>query len=283
MFERFEQYLRKQDKAEGTVTGYQGDLEKFRGWFEQDTGETLESETVTAMDVIAYRKHLMDAKLEAATINRSLTSIRQWLRWAGSDEANNVRHIKVAGRLAPKGLERRQVARLLRVAKRGRHPPRDLALVTLMVETGLRVGEVAGLLLDDLTIRERSGWVRVRGAKGLKERRVPLNVGARRALKGWLEIRPACGEDAVFLSQKGGGLSKNGMQRVIAGLAGEAGIEMSAHTLRHTFATNYLERSKDLVGLSWLLGHRNINSTAVYVQPTMADLAERVEDAGMTG
>jgi site-specific recombinase XerD len=73
------------------------------------------------------------------------------------------------------------------------------------------------------------------------------------------------------------------MQRVIAGLAGEAGIEMSAHTLRHTFATNYLERSKDLVGLSWLLGHRNINSTAVYVQPTMADLAERVEDAGMTG
>ena len=282
MFAEFEAHLRQRDMAEGTVVGYLQDLKLFRAWFEDDTGESLSDETVTAMDVIAYRKHLIEERIGVATINRRLTAIRQWLRWAGNGEADGVRHVKTSGRLAPKGLERRQVSALLRAAKRGRHPRRDSALITLIIETGLRISEVANLRLGDLTINGRSGEVRIVGAKGMKTRRVPLNAGARRALREWLEVRPADGEN-VFTSQKGGRLSKSAMQRIISNLARDAGLEnVSAHTLRHTFATNYLEQTHDLIGLSRLLGHTNLNTTAIYAQPSMADLAERVEKASLT-
>ena len=283
MFDDFEAHLRKMDRAAGTIRGYLADLGQFREWFERDTGETLNVATVTAMDLVAWRQKLRADRLGAATINRKLTAVRQWLKWGGNHEADNVRQVQTGPRLAPKGLARRQVAALLRAARRGRHPRRDLALVGLLVETGLRIGEVAGLKLGDLTINGRSGSVRVVHGKGLKERVVPLNAGARRVLREWLEVRPASFGEYVFTSQKGGALSKNAMQRVVAVLAQAAGLEdVSAHTLRHTFATNYLEATGDLVGLAQVMGHANINTTAIYARPSLDDLAERLERVGLT-
>jgi len=280
MFEDFAEFLRQNDRASGTVLGYVADLSAFRAWFEADTGEVLDGATVTALDVASYRKYLVEQRLSAATINRRLSAISRWLRWLGNDEASQVRQVQGAARLAPTGLTRREVAAMLRAARRGRHPRRDLALVTLMVETGLRVGEVAALRLGDMTLNGRSGSVRVAAGKGLKTREVPLGRGARAALREWIETRGNGGE-WVFISQKGGRLSKNAVQRVIATLATNADLEASAHTLRHTFARNYLEKTGDLVGLARLMGHSNINTTAIYAQPTMDDLAERVESAGI--
>lgn len=284
MFAEFETYLTKQDRAEGTVRGYIQDLNLFQKWFEADTGEALTAMVVTSMDAIAYRKHLIEERLSAATVNRRLTAIRCWLRWAGNNEVEHVRRVKIGRRLSPKGLDRRQVARILRVAKRSRHPRRNLAIITLMIETGLRVGEVSDLRLADLTINGRSGSVKVVGiAKGLKARVVPLNAGARRALNAWLTERAELGSEHVFISQKGGALSKNAMQRMIGNLARDAGVDdVSAHTLRHTFAKNFLDETKDLIGLAQLLGHTDINTTAIYARSSMADLAEGMERACLT-
>ena len=151
-----------------------------------------------------------------------------------------------------------------------------------MLQTGLRVGEVAALRRSDVVLRDRAGTVRVRNGKGLKEREVPLNATARRALRQLLEQEPAARpEAAVFRSGRSPVMPVRSIQNVIAALVRRAGLttsEISAHRLRHTFALAWLRQHPGrLVELAQLLGHENLDTTAVYTRASAADLARGVE------
>ena len=130
-------------------------------------------------------------------------------------------------------------------------------------------------------IQERQGRVHIRG-KGNRERYVPLNTTARRALHAYLHAREATGtQDPVFLSETGTALSIRSIQSLITELARRAHlsrIPVSAHTLRHTFALGYLkENPGKLVELATLLGHESLDTTAIYSLPSEEDLAAEVE------
>ena len=158
---------------------------------------------------------------------------------------------------------------------------RNYAVVQLLLQAGLRVSEAAALHLEDLEIHERQGRVHIRG-KGNKERYVPLNATARRALHAYLDAREAVGtQDPVFLSETGTALSVRSIQSLITELARRAHlrrIPVSAHTLRHTFALGYLkENPGKLVELATLLGHESLDTTAIYSLPSEEDLAAEVE------
>lgn len=149
------------------------------------------------------------------------------------------------------------------------------------MQAGLRVSEAAGLRIEDLEIRERQGKVRI-GGKGNKERHVPLNTTARRALQAYLDEREETGaQDPVFLSDTGAALSVRSIQSLITELARRAHISripVSAHTMRHTFALGYLKQnSGKLVELATLLGHESLDTTAIYALPSEEDLAADVE------
>lgn len=151
-----------------------------------------------------------------------------------------------------------------------------------MVQAGLRVSEVATLRIGDTIIRERSGGVRVRQGKGLKAREVPLNATARRALRLYLGARNgADAQESLFLSERGGAMPARTIQAVISQLARRAGIDrvrVSAHTLRHTFALNYLRQNPGkLVELASLLGHESLDTTAIYTRPSSEELAQDLE------
>ncbi len=203
---------------------------------------------------------------------------------------------------APKGLNDRQVNALLREASRSRHPARAYALLQVLLQTGMRIGECAALDYEDIAFGERGGVVTVRAGKGNKARSVPLNSSARQALAGytaptlgveptvravapaWLRRRRGVEGTPLWGSQKGGRLSVQAMRRVIDFLVRDCSAQgllpevAGAHTLRHTFATFYLKDNPgDLLGLATLLGHSSLDTTRIYGQPTGEMLASRVD------
>ena len=184
----------------------------------------------------------------------------------------------------PVGLTDIEVHALLRAAGASSHglAARNYALVQLMLQAGLRVGEVAALRVADITMSDRSGSVRIRHGKGLKAREVPLNATARRALKQYLDRSPGQDKDApLFVSSRDTAMPVRTIQAVIASLARRARLKrvaVSAHTLRHTFALGYLrDNPGKLVELASLLGHDSLDTTAVYTRPSRDDLAADLE------
>lgn len=179
-------------------------------------------------------------------------------------------------------LNGRQIGRLLAVLEGPRWlDKRNVAIVSLLVRTWLRVSEVVSLQLEDVTLSERKGQIVMRQGKGLKERTVPLSRMARAALVAYLEKRPSATKSTLFISQSGSPLASRDVQRLVKSASLKAGITSSAtpHTLRHSFATRALRQGKmDLATLSHILGHENLTTTARYLHPDETKVAEMIED-----
>lgn len=163
------------------------------------------------------------------------------------------------------------------------------------------MSECAALTFEDITLGERGGLIQVRAGKGNKARSVPLNASAREAIVAyvaprlgveqpslkkvvarWPKSKSPEAHGPVFLSQKGGALTTSAMGQMIAELVKAAGAlvpeETSAHALRHTFARSYLAQNPgDVVGLATLLGHSSLDTTRLYAEPSVEQLAQRVE------
>ena len=248
--------LAAEDLSAATRRGYHYDLLQFAAWYAALYGSPPELARLTEHDIIAWRQHMIARRqLRATTINRRLEAVRRLLRWAevtGAVAANvaaGVRTIRLTGDRQPVGLTALEVHGLLRAAGESSHglARRNYALVQLMLQTGLRIGEVAALRRADITVRERASVLRVRHGKGLREREVPLNATARRALRQIFERDPAMArpEDPVFRSTRNEPLPVRSIQNTIAGLVRRAGLKragISAHSLRHTFALAWLRQ-----------------------------------------
>lgn len=287
----FLDHLAAADRSAATRRGYRYDLLQFAAWYTGLHGAPPELARLTEHDVIAWRQHMLTLRqFKATTINRRLEAVRRLLRWAEtcgavtSNVARDVRTVRVARDRQPVGLTTAEVHGLLRAAGASSHglARRNYALVQLMLQAGLRVGEVAALCRGDVTLRERTGAVRVRHGKGLKDREVPLNATARRALRQLFEQAPAARpEDAVFRSTRDDPMPVRSIQNAIAGLVRRAGLKrsgLSAHSLRHTFALAWLRQHPGkLVELAQLLGHESLDTTAIYTRVSGDDLARDVE------
>lgn len=173
---------------------------------------------------------------------------------------------------------------LLRTAGQSSHglAKRNYAIIQLMLQAGLRISEVISLQHGDITLQAKSGMINIVDGKGLKSREVPLNLTARRALKNYFALCPNRDpQTRVFLSKRQRPISLRSVQAMITSLVKRAKltrIPVSSHTLRHTFATNYLRANPNhLVELAQLLGHDSLNTTAVYTKSSQAQLAEAVE------
>ena len=275
--------LARDDLAPATLRGYRYDLRHFLAWHQSVQDAAFAIERLAEYELIAYRQHMVAAGRRPATVNRRLDALRRLCRWAhgtgalATDAARGVRPMRTTRNQQPVGLTDVEVHALLRAAGASSHglAARNYALVQLMLQAGLRVGEVATLRMADIIMSDRSGSVRVRHGKGLKAREVPLNATARRALRQFLEGHPTPRKktDALlFVSSRDTAMPVRTIQAVIASLAGRARLKrvaVSAHTLRHTFALGYLhDNPGKLVELASLLGHDSLDTTAVYTRPT---------------
>ena len=282
-FSDFQQALLEEGKSPRTIRSYLSDLRHFATWFAQTNGEELAPQRITLLDVRYYRSHLVTVvRFRPSTVNRRLAALSKYCRWAmaqGLLQGDPTKDVKGVSQVkgAPKALQPVELRRLLREVHKG-GKVRDIAIVELLANTGLRAGELAKLTLEDLEISERKGTVTVRSGKGAKYRQVPLNADARRAIANYLEVRHQGEDDHLFIGQRGGALTPSAIWRVVRKYGQRAGFEISPHTLRHTFGTR-LVRSKgvDLVTVAAMMGHESLDTTAIYTKPSEEDMAEAAE------
>ena len=177
-------------------------------------------------------------------------------------------------------LDQEQVQALLDAARRTRAPERDVAAIFMLVDTGMRCSELTGLKVTD--VDRGSGELTVIG-KGNKKRTVYMGVGSRRALWRYMEADrvQALPDEPLFVSvggvKNGQGMTHTGIHMIIqkAGkAAGVKGVRCSPHTLRHTFAVNFLRGGGNLFELQQLMGHTDLTVLRRYVTLAEADLAQ---------
>ena len=220
--------------------------------------------------------------LSGRSIQRRLSALRTFLDFlireglADRNPARSVRAPKVARRL-PKSLDPDEAASLLDgQPPEGYEAVRDLAMLEILYSSGLRLGEVQGLVLGDLDLS--SGLVSVLG-KGSKRRIVPVGGKAREALGRWLAIRRGGDEAAVFVSRAGRRLGARAIQDRVRRFAARHGIDLHPHMLRHSFASHLLESSGDLRAVQELLGHADLGSTQIYTHLDFQRLAAVYDEA----
>jgi site-specific recombinase XerD len=141
---------------------------------------------------------------------------------------------------------------------------RDLAMFTLMLRCGLRISEVAKLALSDLYLEEDAPRMLVRG-KGSRQRVMYLSPQAVRVLKDYLVTRPTAASDFVFLSYQMNGLTTHSIHMRLLHYRQLAGLTLTAHRLRHSFANDLLNADMPITSIQKLLGHRWIETTQTYV------------------
>ncbi|MGI9952005.1 tyrosine recombinase XerC [Moorellaceae bacterium AZ2] len=274
--QEFAAYLTgEKNVAAGTLKAYLTDLRQFASFIEKNLGPAAHPNQVDHALVRRFLGWLNAQKQQKSSMARKLVALRVFYRYLlreGLVDRNPVDTIKAPRQ--PKRLPRYVTYHdLLRLLEIPVHTPlglRDRAILETLYASGVRVGELVNLDLDDLDLK--SGHLRVMG-KGRRERLAPLGSAALAALEDYLHsARPLLerkgrgSEKALFLNYRGGRLTCRGIRERLEYYVRKASLsrDISPHTLRHCFATHMLERGADLRAVQELLGHARLSSTQVY-------------------
>jgi integrase/recombinase XerC len=265
-----------------TIRAYLSDLKDFRRYL----GSWDQVRSVADVDVFHVRGYLAErfGKIKKVSVGRKLAAIKTFFRFLmrervlSSNPAAGIRAPKREKPL-PRAMSVDEVNRFF---QRNRDmTKRDAAIFELLYSSGLRVGELTGLHLGDLDLK--NGWVRVIG-KGNKERYAPIGSRALKALEDYMPLRALTAmrnasveaRDALFLNSRGGALSSRSIRRILKRYLDSAGQarDASPHTFRHSFATHLLHGGADLRSIQELLGHSSLSTTQRYTKVDLGRLME---------
>ena len=279
--------------SRNTLAAYAKDLEDFSADLVAN-GRTIA--TATSDQLRAYLSRLAKRGLKAASVARRLSAVRQLYRFLygegrrSDDPAAAIEGPK-RGRSLPKVLSIAEVDGLLAQARgelsseslsKRLRAARLVCLLEVLYATGLRVSELVAL--PETAARRDLRMLIVRG-KGARERLVPLNDAAKRAMADYLTLRDEAklGRSKWLFPSFGeaGHLTRQHFARDLKALAGAAGLKpakVSPHVLRHAFASHLLQNGADLRSVQTLLGHADISTTQIYTHVLAERLKSLVRD-----
>ena len=287
--EAFLEALRNRAVSEHTLSSYESDLRDFQSFLKL---RKTNFESVDHVSIRDFLSHLYERKLEKTSVARKLACLRTFFKFLVRDGRlkSNPAELISSPRLPkklPSYLSEKEAATVVEVPHgtcvKDR---RDRAILELLYASGLRVRELVGL--NDENIDTSQQLVRVFG-KGRKQRIVPFGEFAGRALAEYLAERDRMGlsqpEDdghiPVFVSLRGRRLNARDVQRLVEKTRMQlpSGKRLTAHTLRHSFATHLLERGADLRAIQELLGHSSLATTQKYTHVTLEHLRAEYDKA----
>jgi site-specific recombinase XerD len=282
MFTAYQNWLPYQPLAANTKRTYRTRVHQYCTFLttrKQEYGDPLADSYARDYAVRDYKLWLKTQRhAQPSSVNLSLAAIDHFYNFLHLTKPAVKREDLI--KQSPRGLSPEEQVRFLRAVERCASS-RDRALAHLFFYTALRLHEVAALTIDDVRISARKGVAIVRSGKGDTYREVPLNQDARDTLRLWLDERAhTFGETAhiaVFLSRKGQPLAERSMDYLLRRLATDAGLECSAHTLRHTCLTNLVRSGNDIVLVAEIAGHKRLETTRRYTLPSQADREQAME------
>jgi len=285
--EAFINYLHNVKKtSKNTEMSYRRDLLKLIPWLEARS--ITDVKNVKKEDLALYIRHFEDEKAAPASVSRSIASIRAFFNYLEKEgiieesPAEGMKSPKIEKKL-PQIMTQDEVIRLLEQPS-GDTPKelRDKAMLELLYATGMRVTELITLKLSDLNLQ--MNYVDCHDPN--KDRIIPFGIEARNALKNYIEhSREAMienkNEDTLFVNCSGQPMSRQGFWKLIKYYTKRAGIQMdiTPHTLRHSFAAHLVENGADLRSVQEMLGHSDISTTQIYAALSHNHIREVYEKA----
>ena len=283
---------KERDVSPNTIAAYRRDLTGFERFLHEHLGTAgIAWEQVDRLTMRSWLAHLHRRGLAKRSSARALSAVRSFFRFlhrADRVEANPARAVgsPKLDRHLPGHLDVTQVTTMLAAsatrAQEGRFTDvRDRAILELFYSAGLRLEELRGIDTSDLDLV--AGLVKVRG-KGRKERLVPVGGPAQYALREYERARDLLVSDvgtaaerrALILSQRGRRISRRALHNAVVARLREVdeGAGLSAHSLRHSFATHLLDGGADLRAVQELLGHSSISTTQIYTHTSVERLKQ---------
>lgn len=266
-------------------------LDKFIAWL-LETGKT----DVSAFVIKSYIAHISNTptrrgqELSMRSVEVYFINIRSYMRWLVREGIITECPAETVTVPKPRKPEIKpftpdQVRLLLNACKRTTAPERDTAILSLLIDSGLRASELCGLKLMDVNLTTTHGTVTVTG-KGNKKRTVPFSRETARAIWIYLQANPREPHCQLFtgnrgLSQGGRVLTRSGLQQLfnrLESMTRVTGVRCSPHTCRHTFAIEFLRAGGNLLALQLMLGHESLEMTRIYAKLAAADVANQHRD-----
>lgn len=275
VIEEYLEYCQIAGRSKDTVRTYRYNLERWSDYMHNRDCEYLID--ITKRDLRSYFAKLQARDLSPFTVDQRWRTIHTFYNWCIQEDMTDTNLMKKVprpqlprNRNVPR-LTQEQFERLLQAALDTHYSERNIAIVLLLGDSGLRRGEVVRLNIDDVNFGDQ--YVDVDG-KGNKERKAPLSDVTAAAVKKWLEVRPNVDHDALITDRNGERISGDAIRFVVYRLRDKVGVDrLYPHLLRHTFARLFLRGGGDLKSLQEILGHEKASTTAsIYLEPDIDDL-----------
>ena len=266
---KFVESLKSKGRSPATVLAYRSDLEQLVDFLIKR--EKVTPDAVRPDDLDSFRDTLLANKYTPKSVSRKLNAVKTFFRWMitenvmTNDPSASVAHPKIENAL-PKFLSQLEYRALRDVV---RNDTRIAAIIELILQTGLRISEVASLKLEN----SKSGNLKIEAYATQPERNVPLNKPASDVLDLYLAIRPKAESPYVFISKNGKPLAVRNIRASIARYMQRAELpSYSVNDLRTTFIVENLKAGVDLVVLSQVSGHKRLSTTERYLE--LAEITE---------
>ncbi len=271
--ENFRKWMTGERKSRHTVKEYSFLVSKFLLYAGKDIS------LVSAEDIAGYKHYMaVNRKYAKSTQYLAIKAIRLYYRFRSVELPDNLNSPVRSGKL-PVYLTDKEASSLISAAAPN---PRDLAVIMVLIYTGMRVSELCSLDINDLALDDRT--IRIRSGKGDKDRLVILSGICAEKVEDYLRERVSVktASEAVFLSNRKGRMDPSTVERMVRRVSIKAGINkrVTPHVLRHTFATSVLRNGGDIRFIQQILGHASVATTQIYTHIDDRMLKKMYEEHG---
>jgi site-specific recombinase XerD len=266
--EEFVGDLQAKGRSESTVIAYSKDIEQLLNFFSKEGIAKIED--IKTEDLEKYKQNLQDNNYTPKSISRKINSTRTFFRYllenghVTDNPSEKLAHPKFETK-PPRVLTEMEYRALRDVS---RVDVRLYSIVEILLQTGIRIGELAGLTLDDLRQSKdgRIDFLYIKAAGSHPARKVPLNKSAKKAVDEYLQVRPETEDDTLFVTKNGRPLLVRNIRTAIDKAFEKAGIKNAkVNDLRNTFIAHHLSNGVSLVTVSKLVGHKRLSTTEKYL------------------
>lgn len=281
--EIFEKNMREEGRSPNTIKNYLADIKHFQEFVGVHTGDGV---SAAAQDTFKkFVQHLKKSGLAVSTINRRIQSLRTFYNvlikegYRSDNPLDGIKPLKVAKQNETKWLERHQVRAIFEAIDN--YPQgeekrvRDRAIISVLVNTGLRVSELCNLKLEHLDFE--NGIIEVIG-KGSKYRKVPFPKASQKAVKRWLQYRDL-DTPYLFHTERSPRMTDRAVQHIAQKLSERLNFKFTVHQLRHTALKNIADATGKIEIVASVAGHEDVNTSKRYIEPSLAEIGAAMQQS----